>query len=181
MQVRCSCVKWWNTYRYFLPLLYIYPKFIQWIWHSLYPPTKPNDWFNKQLNKNNKKTASDCYRSKSHILDFQWIMTWIDSLKLLRKKISMPWRFQWGQNRKEKGKSCFHMRGRKKHKVPGYLYLHKTKSKLLFGEKLYIHLAVTVQAVAIPLKNKSTLFFPTKQKPPRCYIIYRLSRTLCHL
>lgn len=57
-----------------------------------------------------------------------------------------------------------HRRGGKK-QVPGYLLLHKTKSKLLHGEKMYIHLAVTVQAVAIPLKNQkyvSLLSYKTK-------------------
>lgn len=145
-----------------------------------YIPPKPNHWFYKQWNKNNKKTASDCYRSTSHNLNFQWIMSWIDSLKLLRKDFNAigvsAYCFLHEKHKPggSKKKQFPHERRKNKNQVPGYVFLHKTKSQLLHGEKMYIHLAVTVQAVAIPLKKikNMSLFFPTKQKPSRCHFIY---------
>lgn len=70
----------------------------------------------KEKRKKKKKTASDCYRSTSHNFSLHSIISWMDSLKLLRndfsaKIVSDDFFFPAGetQTRRREKKKHFHI------------------------------------------------------------------------
>lgn len=130
-----------------------------------HPPNKQNTGSKKQ--RNEIKTASDCYSSTSHHLAFHWIMGRIDSLKLHSRDVKRSRSlFSALQTQIKREGENIHL----KKQNPGYSVLAlKTKSA-------YVHFTVAVQSVAICAENKEksnmSLLFPVLNKSlPRSHSI----------